>query len=674
MLTMRGGGPQVTNGVKMGRPPPVPPRPDKSLVADALAKSRKIPAPVLPLSLKKEQTPEQDAQPPNKLPSPKLNGLSRVKSFIRDVMNDKKNSEDKKALDSAKTTPVKSHIPVSQSQQQLSKTKPKNPVSLNYPTEESVKNQSSQSVVRTLCSVLKNSSTDKAKSSPNENNPNDKARVVKSNSFADKPVPLRRAPPPPISPKPTRKQIEERLARTQTSPPFENGSLRKLSASCEELNNSSNRPIVYQSNKSQASPMVSRKITPPNLPISKPIISAKKPSNPSSPVTPVPVISDKCNGKSTNLSTECVTEKLISEIIAAKNDALLSQMSEKIVSPGKDDADLDAKSQPIVNGSSSSDDNESPSNCLSSYSAVSVTCPTDNISVCSSDGSAGKTVLFINSETYAETTNPLVSNHVLTKEFPVKRMNDIANHELLISELQDMRREAAEERVVKRQRRPSLEQGLSSPDSVSGEFQKIQHSDWVQVEDNGKQVRYSSCQIVIEDSLPVNDSGICLDDNFYSSDNLSLSLSPSLVSRLKEQFYTNQKMSSLQGLPPLPKSLSGFNVQDTDEAPPVPPAPPVPARGANTFRYACGTPPSPTTPGSTGGTLNGASSSSSGDVHRQPRKLTTLDTQLALLKREMVSNDSYSFIIKKKCIQGCSSSVRTELLTQLVQHVYNRFP
>lgn len=634
MLTMRGGGPQVAtaNGVKMGRPPPVPPRPDKSVVADALAKSRKIPAPVLPPNLKKDKEKEEQ---PQKMPSPKLNGLSRVKSFIRDVMNDKKSPTE--------NTPPKSQIPVSQ--QQTSKTKAsKSPVSLNYPTEESVKNQSSQSVVRSLCSVLINSS-DKAKHV--ENNPKDKAKIVKSNSFADKPVPVRRAPPPPISPKPSKKVIEEKLAKN--GPPLENVSLRKLSASCEELN-ATTRPVVYQSNKSQASPMLPRKITPPNLP--KPIIIAKKPSAPSTPTTPVAPtpIEDpiKCEAKSNALSTECATQKLISEIIAAKNDALVSQIEKSDANAKTEQSDPEelkhdnSIDKPITNGTNgmSSDDNELLNNCVS-HNGVSVKCAKDNVSVCSSDGSAGKTVLFINSETYAETANPLIcSNDAKNIDVtPKKLINDIANHELLISELQDMRREA----VNKRQRRPSVEPALSSPDSVNSDIQKIQHSDWVQVEDNGKQVRYSSCQIVIEDSLPVNDSGICLDDNFYTPDNLSLSLSPSLVSRLKEQFYANQKMSSLQGLPPLPKSLSGFNVQDAEEPPPVPPAPPVPARGANTFRYACGSPASPTTPGSTGGSaLNGASSSSSCDVNRQPRKLTTLDTQLALLKREMVSVYSLS--------------------------------
>lgn len=72
-------------------------------------------------------------------------------------------------------------------------------------------------------------------------------------------------------------------------------------------------------------------------------------------------------------------------------------------------------------------------------------------------------------------------------------------------------------------------------------------------------------------------------------------------------------MSSLQGLPPLPRSLSGFNLSGRSES---------------------GEPPPPPTRSSSKSQRGGKTSSS----RPQPpaRQLTTLDTQLAVLRREMV--------------------------------------
>lgn len=80
-------------------------------------------------------------------------------------------------------------------------------------------------------------------------------------------------------------------------------------------------------------------------------------------------------------------------------------------------------------------------------------------------------------------------------------------------------------------------------------------------------------------------------------------------------------MSSLQGLPPLPRSLSGFNL--------------------NGGRSESGEPPPPPTRSSSksqrGGKTSIQSSSSSSSRPSPPaRQLTTLDTQLAVLRREMV--------------------------------------
>lgn len=74
-------------------------------------------------------------------------------------------------------------------------------------------------------------------------------------------------------------------------------------------------------------------------------------------------------------------------------------------------------------------------------------------------------------------------------------------------------------------------------------------------------------------------------------------------------------MSSLQGLPPLPRSLSGFNLNETRGEPPPPPA------------------------------RSSSKVTKSGKLIQQPstsrpslsgRQITTLDTQLAILRKEMV--------------------------------------
>jgi len=76
-------------------------------------------------------------------------------------------------------------------------------------------------------------------------------------------------------------------------------------------------------------------------------------------------------------------------------------------------------------------------------------------------------------------------------------------------------------------------------------------------------------------------------------------------------------MSSLQGLPPLPRSLSGFNLSGRGESGEPPPPPTRSSsksqRGSKTSLQTSSSRPSP-----------------------PARQLTTLDTQLAVLRREMV--------------------------------------
>lgn len=81
-------------------------------------------------------------------------------------------------------------------------------------------------------------------------------------------------------------------------------------------------------------------------------------------------------------------------------------------------------------------------------------------------------------------------------------------------------------------------------------------------------------------------------------------------------------MSSLQGLPPLPRSLSGFNLS---------------RRGEN------GEPPPPPTRSSSKSQRGDKPSSSRPSP--PARQLTTLDTQLAVLRREMVLHSRESFAL-----------------------------
>ncbi|XP_044255987.1 uncharacterized protein LOC123005955 isoform X2 [Tribolium madens] len=157
-----------------------------------------------------------------------------------------------------------------------------------------------------------------------------------------------------------------------------------------------------------------------------------------------------------------------------------------------------------------------------------------------------------------------------TNEKKKVQFDDRMNHELLISELESMRIE--DEKISKRQRKPS---DLLSSDSDN----KIQHSDWVEVND-GQEVHLSACQIIIDNK----------------------------IEKLKLDYERIKTMSSLHGLPPLPKSLSGFNLLESK--------PPTPVRTTSMRQGHLVYPPHPK--------ING------------DRK-TNLDTQLAILRREMYS-------------------------------------
>lgn len=131
---------------------------------------------------------------------------------------------------------------------------------------------------------------------------------------------------------------------------------------------------------------------------------------------------------------------------------------------------------------------------------------------------------------------------------------------------------------------------------------KIKHSNWYQVEEeSGRPVKYSSCQITLDGS----------------SSSSPITQRPRAVS-----------MSSLQGLPPLPKSLSGINLLDTVKV--TTPTPVQTDSPRNTVTQQLRIPSTPPPP---------PPSEPKKQTVPTQRKMTTLDTQLAILRKEMVSVD-----------------------------------
>ncbi|XP_055639923.1 uncharacterized protein LOC129777581 [Toxorhynchites rutilus septentrionalis] len=121
----------------------------------------------------------------------------------------------------------------------------------------------------------------------------------------------------------------------------------------------------------------------------------------------------------------------------------------------------------------------------------------------------------------------------------------VAFHELLISELTAMRSAvgdaASKCHPAERRSSPELE-------GTATRLARIRTSDWVEVGDNGKEVFLSSCQISLEDSgmedeEKLDDASSGVGDSWDS------------VKDAEERITM-----SMPGLPPLPKSLSGFDL------------------------------------------------------------------------------------------------------------------
>lgn len=196
MLMIHNNGPVQMKTTKVKGPPPVPPRPNQSVVNEALAKTRKAVAESrannvtksnipkeLPKRSIKAKTLERTCSLERPSASPKQNGLARVKSFIRDVISsDRSSSSDERRStgpNSRRSSSDSSSIPGPISIKKSNE-------SLNFKSVKSCK----QILVRSL------SASNKLDADPS------KGKVSKSSSFAEKTIPIRKAPPPPLSPKP----------------------------------------------------------------------------------------------------------------------------------------------------------------------------------------------------------------------------------------------------------------------------------------------------------------------------------------------------------------------------------------------------------------------------------------------------------------------------------------
>ncbi|XP_033150121.1 putative uncharacterized protein DDB_G0277255 [Drosophila busckii] len=107
-----------------------------------------------------------------------------------------------------------------------------------------------------------------------------------------------------------------------------------------------------------------------------------------------------------------------------------------------------------------------------------------------------------------------------------------------------------------RKRCPS---GCSSDSSPYGteRSQRIRTSDWIEVGDNGKQVTLTSCHISLEDSGMEDEER--LDDMSSSGVGDSWDSVKEAEHEKRSRNVNVKRGMSLSGLPPLPKSLSGFN-------------------------------------------------------------------------------------------------------------------
>uniref|UniRef100_A0A1L8DHI1 Putative mediator of rna polymerase ii transcription subunit 26 n=1 Tax=Nyssomyia neivai TaxID=330878 RepID=A0A1L8DHI1_9DIPT len=131
-------------------------------------------------------------------------------------------------------------------------------------------------------------------------------------------------------------------------------------------------------------------------------------------------------------------------------------------------------------------------------------------------------------------------------EDPIPVGKKVAFHEMLIAELTAMRKDKIPP-IATRKKRLSIDRSTdSSPNGTQSS--RIRTSDWVEVGDNGKAVVLTSCHISLEDSGMEDEE---------RPDDISSGVGDSWDSTRDNEERINM---SLPGLPPLPKSLSGFDL------------------------------------------------------------------------------------------------------------------
>lgn len=324
---------QPMKSSKIKGPPPVPPRPNQSVVAEALAKTRKAVADSK-ASLKSRTLSKQEQQVnttkaktldrstvSKPTVSPKQNGLARVKSFIKDVISDRSSSSDER-----------------KSSGQNSRRSSSDSSSIQSPASNKRSNESLNSkAVKTCKQILVRSL-----STSNKLDQDAKGKVSKSSSFAEKTMPLRKAPPPPLSPKPKLKPMKPL--------PVQRNSLERK------------KSIPSSPEISPYSSPVDAK--PPKSPVAEaPYATVEEVqefddrlrSSPSNQVNNLPNIQNapespkrdetvNKNNNSLERKTSRVTEMLISEIIASRNNK--KNEANTVIDKGKD-------SENVTNGNDS---------------------------------------------------------------------------------------------------------------------------------------------------------------------------------------------------------------------------------------------------------------------------------------------------------------------------------
>lgn len=305
---------------KLKGPPPVPPRPNQSVVAEALAKTRKAVAESKANFTKARafSKQEQKTQPKYKTldranttiqptVSPKQNGLARVKSFIRDVISDRSSSSDERKSSGQNSRRSSSD-------------------SCSAPGSIKKSNESLNSkAVKTCRQILVRSL-----STSNKLDQDSKCKVTKSSSFAEKTLPLRKAPPPPLSPKPKLKPMKplpvQKITLAKSSPkgPPE---LSPYSSPIDAKPPQSPVPEAPYASVDEVQEFDERLRNSP----SQQVNNLAEPQNASN------TLCDQTKNKNNNSlerKTSRVTEMLISEILAGRNNNI--DESNIVIDKGKD--------------------------------------------------------------------------------------------------------------------------------------------------------------------------------------------------------------------------------------------------------------------------------------------------------------------------------------------------